>query len=138
MLPEGYYISTERSAMDIDFIHGYLSEQAYWALGRNREEVIRSMDSSICFGLFGDSRQIGFGRVATDYVVFAWLMDLFIDPDHRGKGLGKALVRYIVEYPELQNVNGMGLRTVDAHELYTNAGFGPIPEPATWMFKKMK
>ena len=124
--------------MDIDFIHGYLSEQAYWAKGRSREQVLKSIENSMCFALFNDSRQIGFGRVATDYVVFAWLMDLFIDPEYRGMGFGKALVRYILEYPELKNVNGMGLRTEDAHELYVNEGFGPIPRPETWMFKKLK
>ena len=138
MLPDGYYISTDKSAMDIDFIHGYLSEQAYWAKGRSREEVMKSMENSLCFGLFNQKRQIGFGRVATDYVVFAWLMDLFVDPEYRGMGFGKALVRNIVEYPQLKSVNGMGLRTQDAQELYKNEGFGPIPDPETWMFKKMK
>ena len=138
MLADGYYIRTDKSAMDIDFIHGYLSEQAYWAKGRSREEVMKSMENSLCFGLFNQKRQIGFGRVATDYVVFAWLMDLFVDPEYRGMGFGKALVRNIVEYPQLKSVNGMGLRTQDAQELYKNEGFGPIPDPETWMFKKMK
>ena len=125
------------SAMDLDFIHSYLAKQSYWAQGRSKEQVLKSMENSICFGLFDNDRQIGFGRVATDYVVFAWLMDLFIEEDYRGKGFGKALVRYIVEYPDLQNVNGMGLRTEDAQELYLKNGFGPIPNPETWMFKKI-
>lgn len=96
------------------------------------------MDNSLCFGLFHKNRQVGFGRVATDYVVFAWLMDLFIDPEYRGQGLGKRLIKEIVEHPEIQGVNGIGLRTEDAHELYKKFGFDQVPKPVTWMFRKKK
>ena len=122
--------------MDLNFIHDYLCNQSYWAKERSLDLVKRSMDNSLCFGLFQDGRQVGFGRVATDYVVFAWLMDLFIDPDYRGQGLGKMLVKQIVEYPELQQVNGIGLRTEDAHQLYEEFGFERISRPETWMLRK--
>ena len=124
--------------MDLNFIHDYLCNQSYWAKDRSLDLVIRSMDNSLCFGLFQDGRQVGFGRVATDYVVFAWLMDLFIDPDYRGQGLGKMLVKQIVEHPELQQVNGIGLRTEDAHQLYEEFGFEKISRPETWMLRKKK
>ena len=131
-----YYISTESAELDLVFIHSYLSEQSYWAKGRSMDLVKRSIDNSLCFGLYENGKQIGFGRVATDHVVFAWLMDLFIDPNYRGQGLGAMLVEYIVNHPSLKEVNGIGLRTEDAHELYSRFGFGPIPDTDTWMFKK--
>lgn len=131
-----YHISTEPSKLDLDFIHHYLSQQSYWAKGRSKELVKRSIDNSLCFGLYEDVKQIGFARIATDYVVFAWLMDLFIDPDYRGRGLAAKLVKYIINHPSLTDVNGIGLRTEDAHELYDRFGFGQIPKPETWMFRK--
>ena len=132
-----FTISTELKDMDLDFIHSYLSEESYWARGRSKELVAKSMANSMCFGLFEQKKQVGFGRVCTDYVVFAWLMDIFIDPSYRGRGLGKKLISNILNHPDLQSVNGMGLRTEDAQELYGNYGFGPIPNQKTWMFKKM-
>lgn len=135
-MEKGYTLTTEFGKMNLDFIHSYLSEKSYWAKGRSMELVRKSMANSICFGLFEEDKQIGFARVATDYVVFAWLMDLFIDPEYRNHGLGQMLLQYILEYPDLQTVNSMGLRTQDAHDLYRKFGFGEIPDPDTWMFKK--
>ena len=124
--------------MDVKFIHNYLCNESYWAKDRSLELVRMSMDNSLCFGLFDGDRQVGFGRVATDFVVFAWLMDLFIDPGYRGRGLGKYIVKEIVEHPELQQVNGIGLRTEDAHQLYEEFGFERISRPETWMLRKKK
>ncbi len=118
------------------FVHDYLSRKSYWARGRSMDLVKKSVDNSLCFGLFKGDRQIGFGRVATDFVVFAWLMDLFIDPEYRGRGLGKLLIGKILAHPDLQTVNGIGLRTEDAKDLYIKYGFGNIPKPDTWMFRK--
>ena len=132
-----YQVSTAWDKFDLDFIHNYISNESYWAKGRSRERVLKSMENSLCFGIYDGHKQIGFGRVATDYVVFAWLMDVFIDPDYRGQGLGELLIKAIVEHPELQSVNGMGLRTNDAHALYSKFGFEEILTPDTWMFKKM-
>ncbi len=136
-MKEEYQISTARDRMDLDFIHSYLSREAYWAKGRSREKVLKSMENSLCFGMYDGMKQIGFGRVATDYVVFAWLMDVFIDPAYRGRGLGRTLIKAIIEHPELQSVNGIGLRTEDARDLYSKFGFGHIPKPDTWMFKNL-
>ena len=132
-----FTISTDLNEMDFDFIYNYLSGESYWAKGRSKELVAKSMANSLCFGLFEGQKQVGFGRVCTDYVVFAWLMDVFIDPGYRGRGLGRMLISHILGYPDLQSVNGMGLRTEDAHELYGNFGFGPVPNQDSWMFKKM-
>ncbi len=135
-MDKSFRISTNPEDMQINFIHSYLSGESYWAKGRSRKDVEISMANSLCFGLFEGSRQVGFGRVATDYVVFAWLMDLFIDPVYRGRGLGKYLVEAILEHDDLKGVHGIGLRTEDAQELYSKYGFGAIPEPGSWMFKK--
>ncbi len=132
------YITTDRAKIDIVFVHQYLSEEAYWSKGRSLEDVKKSIENSLCFGIYeGSSKsQIGFARVATDYVVFAWIMDLFIDKRYRGLGYSKKLVSAIINHNKLKNVNGFGLRTEDAQGLYSRFGFGQIPNPDTWMFKK--
>ena len=131
-------ISTDKSLLNLDFVHNYLCNSAYWSKGRTKVEVETSIENSLCFGLYVKSaeQQIGFARIATDYVVFAWIMDVFIDDRFKGKGYGKKLVEYIMNYPKLSNINGFGLRTSDAHGLYQQFGFTEIPDPETWMFKK--
>ncbi|NNE77864.1 MAG: GNAT family N-acetyltransferase [Pricia sp.] len=134
---QNFYISTDLAEMDSDFIHDYLSKRSYWAKDRSRDRILKSLKNSLCFGLFDRMhKQIGFARLVTDYVVFAWLMDVFVDEKFRGKGLGKKLIEHIIELPELQNVNGIGLRTKDAHRFYEKFGFKSIDDPKTWMLLK--
>ncbi|TAI49811.1 N-acetyltransferase [Flagellimonas allohymeniacidonis] len=129
-------ISTDKGKMDIGLIHEYLSKQSYWAKGRSYDLVEKSMANSLCFGAFDENdKQIGFARIATDYVVFAWLMDVFVVDDCKGKGIGKQLLQAILEHPNLTPVNGIGLRTEDAHDFYASFGFEEIPKPNTWMLK---
>ncbi len=123
--------------MDVDFVHAYLT-QSYWAAGRTKADVIKSMKNAICFGVFVEKQQVGFARIVTDQVVFAWLMDVFIDEMHQGKGFGKKLIDAILKIPELENVNGVGLRTKDAHGLYRQYGFDAIPDGSTWMLRNKK
>ncbi len=123
--------------MDVDFVHAYLT-QSYWAAGRTKTDVIKSMKNAMCFGVFVEKQQVGFARIVTDQVVFAWLMDVFIDEMHQGKGLGKKLIDAILKIPELENVNGVGLRTKDAHGLYRQYGFDAIPDVSTWMLRNKK
>jgi GNAT superfamily N-acetyltransferase len=90
---DGYTISTDRSRLDLDAIHGYLTGEAYWSLGLPRDVMERSFQNSLCFGLYGpDGAQAGFGRVVTDRATFAYLADVFVFAGHRGRGLGKWLV----------------------------------------------
>ena len=133
-------ITTDKNRINLEFVHRYLSNTSYWAKGRSLEDVKRSIANSLCFSLFykTSNSQIGFARVATDYVVFAWIMDVFVTDEFKGKGYGKMLVNQILNHPDLQNVNGFGLRTNDAHGLYRQFGFTKIPDPETWMFKKNK
>lgn len=132
-----YTISTNKKDLDIDFIHAYLCHTAYWALGRSKSDVITSIENCWCIGVFDENKkQVGFARVATDYVVFAWIMDVFVTEACRGKGVGKMIVEYIVNHPLMAKVNGIGLRTKDAHGLYEQFDFKKIENPETWMLRK--
>ncbi|MGB5821371.1 MAG: GNAT family N-acetyltransferase [Saonia sp.] len=132
-----FYVATDISKMSLVYIHDYLCNHSYWAKGRTLEKVKLSMDHSLCFGVFNEvDKQVGFARIVTDKVVFAWIMDVFIDKKYRGQGLGVLLMEYIMDHPDLQAVNGIGLRTHDAHTLYEKFGFGQIDDVETWMIKK--
>ena len=129
-------ISTEKSKLDIDMIHQFLSEESYWAKGRTKEAVLKSIENSICFGVYEKGEQVAFARVLTDYVVFSWVMDVFVVPEYRDKGYGKRLMEFIINYPDLKEVKGWGLKTFDAHSLYEKYGFTTIEYSDTFMEKK--
>lgn len=126
-------ISTDKTKLEIDLIHKYLSKDSYWAMGRDIEIVKSSIDNSLCFGVYIDDKQIGFGRVVTDYAVFAWILDVFILEDYRGKGYGKKLMNAIMTHEKLQNLQRWGLGTDDAHGLYEQFGFRPLSKPQNMM-----
>ncbi len=125
-------ISTDRSQLDLDLIHELLST-SYWARGRPREVVERSIRNSICFGAYWRGRQVAFARVVTDRAVFAYLADVFVVPDQRGRGVAKALMRAVVDHRELQGLQIFLLRTRDAHRLYEPFGFGALQAPKEMM-----
>lgn len=128
-----YSISTEKSKLDIATIHDFLCNRSYWAKGRSLENVKKSIEHSMCFGLYDDSdRFLGFARAVTDQVAFAYLMDVFILEAFRGKGLGKILVKHVIEHPDLQ-VKFWLLGTVDAHGLYKKLGFTELNDPARFL-----
>lgn len=129
-------ITTDPARVDVDLVHRFLSESTYWASGRSREVVLRSIQNSLCFTLLVDGRQVGFARVATDRAVFGYLMDVFVLPEWRGRGLSKILMREVVQHPDLADLKVFLLRTSDAHELYRRFGFEPITEPATFMTRR--
>ncbi len=120
-----YVISTERERLDLDLVHRFLSEESYWAPGVERELVERSIENSLCFGLYDGNGQVGFARVVTDRAAFAWLADVFVLSDHRGRGLGKWLVETVLAHPDLQRLRRFFLGTADAHSLYERYGFRP-------------
>lgn len=126
-----YTISTDRKRLDLDVIHGFLVK-SYWAEGRTRERVAQSIERSLPFGLYHRQEQIGFARVLTDYVVLAFLADVFVLEAHRGKGLGAWLVESVTSLPELGAVRRWLLGTRDAHELYRKFEFGD-PKPGFLM-----
>jgi GNAT superfamily N-acetyltransferase len=132
MLPADLEISTDPSRIDLDVVYGFLST-SYWAQGRSRDAVERSIANSMCFGAHASGRQIAFGRVVTDRVVFGYLADVFVVPAFRGHGVGKALVRAMLDHPDVAGLRMVLLRTRDAHGLYAPLGFGPIPDPEQMM-----
>lgn len=128
----GYEISTDPARLDLDVIHGFLRE-TYWAKDTTRATVERSIANSIPFGLYApDGAQAGFARVVTDRAVFAYLGDVFVLPEHRGRGLGVWLVETVLAHPDLQGLRRFHLATADAHGLYARFGFRPS-DPARMM-----
>ena len=125
-----YTISTDRKRLDLDVIHAFLTT-SYWAEGRSRERVARSIELSLPFGLYHGDAQVGFARVVTDDVVMAFLADVFVLPAHRGQGLGVWLVETVTSLPALRSIRRWLLGTRDAHGLYRRFGFG---EPTPGMF----
>ncbi len=128
----GLKISIDKKLLNKDIIISFLSS-SYWAFNRPREVIERSIDNSLCFGLYFNNKQIGFARVVTDFTIFAYLADVFILEDYRGKGAGKKLLNYILSFPELQNVKKWMLATKDAHSLYAKFGFTQIKDPQKYM-----
>lgn len=127
-------VSVDKSLLDVPFIQNFLKD-IYWAAGRTMEEVQTTIDASFCFGIYLDGKQIGFARVVTDYVVFAYLMDVFITPKHRGKGYSSVLIKAMMEEPQLQQVKIWRLATSDAHFLYEKFGFKALAHPEKMMEK---
>lgn len=127
-------ISTDKSQLDVPFIQNFLKD-IYWAAGRTIEEVQTTIDASFCFGIYLDGKQIGFARVVTDYVVFAYLMDVFIDENHRGKGYSSILIDAMMNESQLQEVKIWRLATTDAHFLYEKFGFKALAHPEKMMEK---
>lgn len=125
-------INTDKSKLDVAYVHRYLSE-SYWAEGIPLDVVTRSIEGSICFGMYHGSRQIGFARVITDTATFAYLADVFIDEEFRGNGLAKWLMEVIMAHPALQGIRRFLLGTKDAHGLYKKFGFEPMTNVERWM-----
>lgn len=119
-------ISTDQSLLDRALIHQFLSERSYWAKGLPMETMNRSIEHSLCFGVYRAGKQVGFARVVTDCATFAWLADVFVVESERGRGLGKKLVPIILAHPQLRGLRRFMLGTRDAHGLYARFGFAPL------------
>lgn len=130
-----FTISTDRMRLQIDAIHKFLSEQSYWARERRKEQTETAIKNSLPFGVYKGENQIGFARVVTDYATFAYLGDVYILEEFRGRGLSKWLMEVIVNHPDLQNFRRWILATKDAHGLYEKFGFTDLKFPQRWMEK---
>lgn len=130
-------VSTDKTKLNVPFIQNFLKD-IYWVAGRTMEEVQTTIDHSFCFGIYLDGKQIGFARVITDYVVFAYLMDVFIDEVHRGRGYSSVLMEAMMKESQLQQVKIWRLATSDAHYLYEKFGFTLLAHPEKMMEKVIK
>ena len=127
-----FTISTDRDLIDLDVVHGFLTE-CYWAKGIPRDVVARSIENSLCFGVFAERKQVGFARVISDYATYAYLGDVFLLESFRGHGLGKWLMECVLRHPRLQGLRRWSLVTRDAHGLYSKLGFEPLKKPQNYM-----
>jgi GNAT superfamily N-acetyltransferase len=125
-------LSTDPSRLDLDAIYDFLSK-SYWARSRPRAMIEKSIRNSLCFGVYDGRSQIGFARAITDYAIFAYLADVYILEPYRGRGLGKWLIRSILECEELRGLRRWCLITQDAQPLYLECGFSQLPHPDQYM-----
>lgn len=132
---DGYLISTDASMLDLEVVHGYLS-RSYWASGVPEDVVRRSIENSLCFGVYRGEEQAGFARVVTDRATFAYLADVFVLDEHRGQGIGKWLLEVILSHPDLQGLRRWMLATRDAHDLYRRYAFTELARPGIFMERK--
>ncbi len=129
-----FEVSTDPARIDVALVHGFLAD-SYWAKGIARQTVENSIRNSLCFGLYRDKQQVGFARVITDRATFAYLADVFVKPEFRGRGLSIWMMECILSHPELQGLRRWSLVTDDAHRLYERFGFRPLASPDRWMEK---
>ncbi len=126
-------VSTDKSRLDVDRIHAEI-KSSYWGDYRTFALTEKTIENSMCFGVYDDTgAQLGFARVLTDKVVFAYLMDVIVFEPHKGKGLGKMLVKQILDHPDIKDVQTVALKTKDAHGLYTPFGFEVVGDSSMWM-----
>ncbi|MGW1379527.1 GNAT family N-acetyltransferase [Streptomyces sp. NPDC002446] len=132
---DGYQLSTDPARLDADLVHRWLSTDTYWAQDRPRELHDRAVAGSLNFGLYesASGRQAAYARVVTDHATFAWLCDVYVRRDDRGKGLGTALVEAIAEHLAPCGLSRLTLATKDAHGVYEKVGFRPLVAPEQWM-----
>jgi GNAT superfamily N-acetyltransferase len=132
-LSKEYEIDTNANRIDAVLVYRFLSGESYWAKDRSLAEVKKSIENSLNFGLYKKDAMIGFARIITDYVSFAYLADVFIVKEEQGKGLGKTLINYILDFPSIKNAKRWMLGTMDAHEMYRPYGFSEVANPKRWM-----
>ncbi|MBW8189690.1 GNAT family N-acetyltransferase [Neiella marina] len=133
-----YHISTDKSQLQLDAIHHYLTG-SYWAAGITKSLVKRTIQGSLCFGIYRTTgtyiEQIGFARVITDGASFAYLADVYVLTPHRGSGLSKWLMHCVNQHPQLQGLRRFMLATRDAHGLYEQFGFSTVTDASTLMMR---
>jgi N-acetylglutamate synthase-like GNAT family acetyltransferase len=135
-MSDEYTISSDPDLLDREWIHKVISTDTYWGIGRSRERMDQAIDHSLVYGLYdGEGRQLAFARLITDRTTFAWLSDVFVDREARGKGLSKRLIAHIVDEADGMGVRRVLLATGDAQELYQRFGFVEIADDYSWMYK---
>lgn len=129
----GYVITTDKSLMQVEAVHKWLSEKSYWVKDIPFDVVKTSFDNSYCIAILKDGMQVGYGRFITDFSTVAYLGDVYIEEEHRGQGLSKKMMEVLLGQEWVQKLRKVFLGTLDAHGLYKKYGFEPIAEPTRWM-----
>ncbi len=129
----GFIFSDDKRKIDIVAVHEFLSKRSYWAKDIPLERVRTSIENSLCFGIYKDSKQVGFARWITDKATFAYLADVYVEEQYRGLGLSKKLLSLMLFHTDLQGLRRYMLATLDAQDLYTQFGFKPIENPERLM-----
>jgi GNAT superfamily N-acetyltransferase len=132
-----YLVTTDKNQLQPLAIHKWLSEESYWAQGVSFDTVKRSIDNSFCIGILCNKEQIGFGRLITDYATFAYLADVYVQQEHRGKGLSKLMMQLLFEQDWVKELRGVMLATRDAHGLYKQFGFAALETPERYMKRRL-
>ena len=127
-----YSVTADRGRIDVDAVHAFLT-RSFWATGISKELVAKSIEHSLCFGVFHEQAQVAFARVVTDYSTYAYLCDVYVLEAHRGRGLAQELMNHVMRHPDLQGLRRMMLATSDAHGLYAKYGFTPLAAPDRMM-----
>ncbi|HXZ39946.1 MAG TPA: GNAT family N-acetyltransferase [Terriglobales bacterium] len=127
-----FLLSTDPERLDVHLIHGFLTE-GYWAKGIPFDVVARSVENSLCFGVYAEGKQVGFARVISDFATYAYIGDVFVLEPFRGRGLGKWMMECVMKHPRLQGLRRWSLATSDAHGLYAKFGFAPPRRPECYM-----
>lgn len=127
------FLSDDAAIFDMERVSSWLSLESYWAIGRDIEIIQRSFDFSYPIGVYQGTRQVGVARLASDTATFAWLCDVFVDSEFRGRGIGTWLVEASIEWARNNGIKRMILVTKDAHDVYARQGFEPLQNPDRWM-----
>jgi GNAT superfamily N-acetyltransferase len=131
---DGIFVSDDPALVDPDRVYRWIAEESWWAAGRSRDIVDRSLDGSHVYGVYADSgTMIGVTRIITDHATFAYFCDVYVDDAYRGKGIGPWLTRAIIEDLQTLGINRFLLATKDKHAVYAKAGFAPVARPSSWM-----
>ncbi len=131
-----YYVSSDPDKLDLHFVHDWIANESYWAANIPFKLLERAQENSLCFGVYkNNGTQVGFGRVVTDYTTFAWVTDVFIIPEQRGKGLSRFLMETMLLHPELRVIRRWLLGTDEAHGLYRKFGFVDLDHPENYLTK---
>ncbi len=134
---DSFILSTDKTLLQVDRIHRFLSKEAYWCLNIPLDVVRRSIANSLCFGLYSTSQneplQIGYARIVSDFATFAWLCDVYVEKDWRGKSLSKWMMECLISHPDIKNLRRLCLATKDTHSLYLKYGFEVTKTPENWM-----
>lgn len=128
-----YVFSNDKSKLQIQIIHSFLSKESYWAKNIPESTVLKAIEGSLCYGVYHQQQQIAFARVITDRATFAYLADVFVVEKHRGFGLSKQLIDFIINDSQLKNLRRFMLATKDAHSLYEKFGFKSLSTPERFM-----